>query len=191
MPVFTPLRLKYSHLLMAGALLLISYSCNKDKSATPSSYHVTCTVDGVNLNFSARCLAAIQYGSGEKGLNIGGFNNLSDTASGIGFIITNDPGLDSITTGVYMDTSTIFTVLASYTPNGSASTASNYTAGTSDYQEAVNSGFTPPAHFKVVITSLTSEAVRGTFSGDFYLNIVTDHTNKKRVTNGDFYVKIQ
>lgn len=189
--VCIPQLLRRCRVFLILTLTFLEFSCNKDNSV-PSSYHLTCTVNGLNLNFSVKCLAHITYYNGKKQLTIVGYNNLSDSSSTVGFTVLNDVSTDSLTTGVYMDTSTLFSVLASYELNIAAYNTTNYVAGTTLYQEAVQEGFTPGNHFSAVITSWTSNTVRGTFSGDFYHDeIPLNQTNKKTITRGDFYVKIQ
>lgn len=167
-----------------------SYSCKKDSSSHPA-YHVTCKVNGVARKFNVGDGVVIAHGSGETSVGLRGLADSSSTTSGIGFVIINDPSKNPIVKGTYVDSSSLFQVLASYGPNVSDEVNEDYVAGSEVYKDAVQAGVTISNHFKATITSLTSQAVSGTFSGEFY-RYDGDITSaeKVNVTDGDFYVKI-
>jgi hypothetical protein len=163
------------------------YSCKKEGSAAPEAFHVTCSIDGKAMSFNGFSFAHIETQLGQKAITINGATGLTADAASIGFVITNAPSGNPITTGTYRDTATKYELLASYAPNVSGI---DYVAGTSFYTEAKNAGVTLTNHFTVTISSWTAETVKGTFSGDFYYDGVPTGV-KKTITNGDFFVKIQ
>ena len=80
--------------------------------------------------------------------------------------------------GNWTDTSQKYAITGVYSPaNGH-----DYAAGT-----VAVAGATITNHLKLTITSVDSTAVKGSFSGDFYLNGDLSGT-KSTITNGDFYV---
>jgi hypothetical protein len=169
--------------------LFFGYSCKKDSSSHPA-YHVTCKVNGVARKFNVGDGVVIAHGSGETSVGLRGLADSTSTTTGIGFVIINDPSKNPIVKGTYVDSSSLFQVLASYGPIQNEE-SEDYVAGSEVYNDAVHAGITISNDFKATITSLTSQAVSGTFSGEFY-RYDGDITSaeKVNVTDGDFYVKI-
>ena len=163
------------------------FSCTKDSPDKNDSYHVTCTIDGIDLAFNVNSNAHIDTLGNLKDLMINGFTASDSTTAAVGFVITNVPSEEAFLTGTYDDRSTKFEVLASFAPN---IMNTHYEAGTTFYEEATDAGVTITNHFTTTITSWTSETVTGTFSGDFYYG-GDPNGHKVTITNGDFYVKLQ
>jgi hypothetical protein len=67
------------------------------------------------------------------------------------------------------------------------SVSQSFVGGSQSTGYASNIGVTGVNHLKLVITSLDSTAVKGTFSWDFYYNADLSAA-KKSITNGDFFV---
>jgi hypothetical protein len=172
-----------------GLILAISVfaSCTKPAASAKEDFHVTCSVDGIPVSFNTSTFAHVETQAGLKAITINGATNSSLTAGSVGFVITNTPSGDAIAAGTYKDTDTKYELLASYAPNISVTA---YDAGTTLYSEAKSLGVTITNHFTVTITSMTTETVKGTFSGDFYYDL-NPLGAKKTITNGDFFVKFQ
>ena len=181
------------------AVIVLFFSCQKSNTlkpltttpvtpTTPTSetpapnYFITCDVDGVTKSFNANASATkttttwnftildfkgLISAAGSETLNIGIDNSLS---------------ADSIVAGTYSDTSSRFSLEALYV----SPSAVSYDAGTlitSKAKSTVN-------HLTTTITSFVNGEIKGTFSGDFYLN--SDPTSTKiSITNGSFYVKVK
>jgi hypothetical protein len=114
---------------------------------------------------------------------IGGNSQATLNDNNMGFYWNNDPGLGSLTTGVYHDLGTTYTLLAAYYINGIS-----YEAGQSMAENAATHSITIN-HFSVNITSMSSSTMRGTFSGDFFQDGDVVSGTKLTITEGEFYVK--
>jgi len=161
------------------ALIAFSISCKKSSTASAS---VTATVNGVNKSFGVSAFAAKAYEAGSTGIEIIAVANAS-TEESIAITIDNSlgGGVDSIVAGTYSDTSTRFELDVTYTP--AAATNIDYTGG-SDVDGSENGGVYPD-HMTITITSISKTAIKGTFSGNIYLN--SDPTQASlAVTNGTF-----
>ena len=171
-------------LFFAALLLGLAVSCKKSNSGS-TSYHVTATIDGKNETFNVSPAATRTYIGGATYIAISGLATSSPTGGLLELGLSNNPGGPAIKAGTYTDTSTIFTVTGLY----QVSTSEQYAAGTVVFF-GTSGGGNPPLtnHFKLVITSVDSTSIKGTFSGDFFTGASTSGT-KKTVTNGDFYVK--
>jgi hypothetical protein len=178
--------MKKVHFFYLAALCLF-FSCKKDKSED-TSYHVTCKIDGVAKSFSAATSGII--GTPEaKGIVVIGASTTTATAEGFAFILNEIANENNVSAGTYTDESTKFQLLANYNGSG-GSDALDYHAGTEMYKESVMYSTPITDHFKVVVTAIDDKTVRGTFSGDFYLDgdIKGD---KISVTEGNFYVQLK
>ena len=162
---------------LTGALV----SCKKSNTGS-SGYHVTASADGSGKAFNTAPVATKLTNTGVTQITVDGFT----TAGGesISLIIDNFPSGKPIVAGTYTDTTSDFEVALFYTQNLTA----GYAGGTS---VTAGAGVTIQNHVKIVIASIdTTSSIKGTFSGDLFLN--GDATAaKKTFTNGDFYVKFQ
>jgi hypothetical protein len=145
-------------LLVASFSLLAS--CKKSSS---SPYFMTAAVAGTAKTFNNALVATDQTNLGITTISIVG---VASTTTGESIEITLDNALsgNAIVPGTYTDTSSYFDVEAAYFLNPSTA----YTAGSAVAGLAAGVSITIVNHFKIVITSLTSTAVKGTFSGDFF-----------------------
>ena len=161
---------------LTGALV----SCKKSNSS--SGYHVTGSVDGPGKAFNTAPVATKATNTGATQITVDGF--ATGAGETISLIIDNFPSGKPILPGTYTDTSSDFDVALFYTQNLSA----GYAGGTS---VTAGSNVTIQNHVKIVITAIdTTSTIKGTFSGDVFLN--GDVTAaKKTFTSGDFYVKFQ
>src|SRR5436305_3607459 len=101
----------------------------------------------------------------------------------MGVYLNNYPGFMKLTTGLYNDSATNYTLLTTYAVNAKESSA-----GQTTYQEAAANNITITNPFKVNITSWDKNSIRGTFSGDYYSDTTIKAAKKMTITNGDFYV---
>lgn len=171
--------MKKTALLIAVSLGLLA-SCKKSNSGSSSSYHFTATIDGTAQTFNTSPLATRLTAYGITQVAIEGFNGSSSSN-----IQTLTVGWQSSTpgtnfgVGTWTDSSQKYSVVGVYAPV----TLQDYASG-----NAVTAGTNYAGnHLKITITSIDSTAVKGTFSGDFFLQGSLSGT-KKTVTNGDFYV---
>jgi len=159
---------------LTGALV----SCKKSNSGS-SGYHVTASADGSGKAFNTAPTASKITNTGFTQITIDGFTNAG--VESMNLIIDNAPSGKPLAAGTYTDTTSAFDVALFYTQN----TTTAYAGGTS---VTTGASVTIQNHVKIVITSIDSTAIKGTFSGDVFLN--GDVTAaKKTITNGDFYVK--
>ena len=174
-----------STLLLLGTFMLVFNSCKKDE-AQQKKFYMICKINGVKTEFSASTSAISIWDSGDKATSISGIMDSTMSTYAIGFTIENFPSQDSITVGNYTDTSTRFDVLCVYYK---LDYSLRYEAGTSEYQDQVYYNAPTGNHFVGTITSITSEGIRGTFSGDFYENGDVQQGSVINITDGEFYVK--
>ncbi len=169
-------------LMIYAAMILMIGSCKKADSL--ATYEIKCTIDGVQRTFNEQCIAGRQMANGFTAINIGGGAKagLDET---FGFIIINQPSAKAIVAGTYVDNSTDFEILSTYSLGASGP---DYEAGSTVRDEFVSAGATLQSPFKVTITSITNETMTGTFSGDFYLN-GSPGQPKRSITNGSFNLK--
>jgi hypothetical protein len=171
--------------VIAILFLILFGACNKEHG-NDSDYHVSFTVDGVNKSYTAHVLAHKDTTGGYVTLTILGANSPTSFDNYMGIYLDNFPGHGNFTPVQYDDNSATFTLLANYTNN-----AIEYDAGQSIAQDAVTYGVTIAHHFKVNITSIDNNVVRGTFNGDYYKDGDVQSSTKLNITNGDFYVRFQ
>lgn len=173
------------HSIIAILALTILFSCQKNTSSE-SNYHVSFTVDGKAVNYTGYVGATFDTASGYIDLTALGANSSTSYDNYFGFYLDNYSGAKSITTGQYVDASTDFTLLGNYTIGGV-----EYDAGQTVATDAITNNVTIANHFKVNITSLDRNTIKGTFSGDFFKNGDMSNISKVSITNGDFYLKLQ
>ena len=165
-------------------LLALFSSCKKSSPA--ATYSMTATLSGVPKSFNfTPPIAAISSTGGSTYIVITGIGSASGGEEMV-IQLSNESGGGPIIAGTYYDTTQNFLVSVSCTLNPNAV----YLAGSVVAEFASISGITIVNHLKVVITSISSTAIKGTFSGDFYTN--GDPTLAKiPITNGNFYAKFQ
>jgi len=172
----------------ALAILLFSFflSCKKSNSGSPSgSYHVTASIAGSAKTFNLSTVATTVGSGSNVNLGITGIASAT-TGESMGVAITNTPSGKPIVAGTYTDTSSKFAVSMVYR----MTTTVQYVNTNDITNQAANNGTPVVNHMKIVITAIDAATVKGTFSGDLYLN--GDATAaKKTVTSGDFYAKFQ
>ena len=174
---------KFSFIVFAA--LILFGSCNKEQ-VNNTNFHVSFKVDGVDKTFTGHVFAHRDTTLGYYELSVVGAISSTLYDNYMGFYINNDPSHGNFNSGVYTDTSTAYTVLTTYAIN-----SVEYEAGQSMALDAVAYGVTIAHHFKVIITSIDNNTIRGTFSGDYYPNMDVRSTTKLNITNGDFYAKFQ
>ena len=176
-------------LLIAITIIIGLSSCQKEARLSSGNdatkYHLTFKADGNSKSYTNVLLAHLDTSAGYITLTVTGADSLTSANNYFGFYLDNYSGGSPITAGEYKDVFTNFTLLSNYTVN-----ALSYIAGQTIAEEAANNNIAIANHFKVNITSLDKEAVKGNFSGDFYepLNF---NGRKVTITDGSFYVKLQ
>jgi hypothetical protein len=169
-------------ILFICTVLFIFSACKK--SDTNSAYELKCTIDGVVRTFNVQSIAGRPSANGLQAITVGGMAKAGNEES-FGFIIINDPSKKPIVTGTYQDNTTEFEILANHSMGQNGP---DYLAGTEVRKEFNMAGATIQNPFKVTITSMTNESIRGTFSGDFYLEGQPGQT-KRTISNGVFNLK--
>jgi hypothetical protein len=160
-------------------------SCKKSGTAT-ATYSMTATVAGVQKSFDFEPpIAATSSAGGSTYIFITGIKSASGGEQMVIQLSTASGG-GPIVAGTYYDTVQNFLIAANYALNANTI----YVAGTVVAEFASISGIAIVNHLKVVITSINSTAIKGTFSGDFYVN-GNPALGKIPITNGNFYAKFQ
>ncbi len=167
-------------LVLAASCLFLS--CKKDKEED-GSYHISCKVDGVAKTFNTLAFA-VKGKEDLYGLVITGRSASGNDAEAVGIVLTSAEA--DIGPNTYTDAGTAHHLIGSY-QIGIDGVA--YGGGTEVNLQAVSGNKTIVNHFKVVISSVTENAVRGTFSGDVYKDDDID-AEKKTLLDGSFYVPI-
>jgi hypothetical protein len=174
--------MKSLFLTMATALLFLS--CNKSHN-TGANYYITCSIDGINKSFAGNISATRTSDATGSVLNINGLFSQSAT-DGMDILVGwNNPN-QPIGIGAYMDTSSVYSVLLTYSP----SPTSTLYSGSNATSDSAFHHFTTINHIQIVIDSISSTEVLGKFSGDVFFggNFSGD---KKTIANGSFYAKFQ
>ena len=168
-------------LILSFGLVAVFASCKKS-NPTSNSPHLTCTIDGSSQSFNSGLVAVKQSTGGVYTLQISGS---SAATGGSSFVIQMSSitvgGTDSFTVRSYPDTSSLFNTGATYIPAVS-SPFTFYEGGSYPVSGSVR----VTNHTVITITAIDTKSVKGTFSGDFFLNGDASST-KKSVTSGDFY----
>jgi hypothetical protein len=156
-------------------------SCKKSDSGQPAN-HVSGSVDGAAKSFNYTTSATKVTNGSMNSVSIMGVADATGTAT-LNIAVQNFNG--PITPGSYIDTVSskgqiglnyMFPALNQV-----------YMGGTAVYFNATTA---ITNHLKVVIASIDSVSVKGTFSGDVFLQGNSSST-KKTITNGDFNVKFK
>lgn len=166
---------------------VIFSSCQKETSkAVDTNYHITCKVDGQEASFNVGATAYQIDSLGETIIAIAGADAASTSPKVLSLaIISIEPGA-AITAREYTDTSTVYGIGSDYiVQNG----IEEYVAGYDLPAIAQQNNVTLANHLKITIKEITDITIRGSFSGDYYLNQDVN-ANRKTITDGDFYVKI-
>jgi len=170
---------------LATLLAVLSLSCNKSHN-TGSAYYINASIDGVSKSFSGNVFATRTSDNKSYTINI---NGLITSASGEGLdvlVSSNNPS-QIVGADTYEDSSSVYTIALSYAPS---ITGTGYSGGTATSDSAKAHGITITNHLQVVISSISSVEVKGSFSGDVFLSGDAS-ADKKTVTNGSFYAKFQ
>ena len=165
-------------------LLILLGACKKEKG--DDNYHISFKVDGVNKTFTAHVLAHTDTTGAYIALTILGADSPTSFDNYMGIYLDNSPGNGNINAGQYLDNSANFSLITTFAKNGI-----EYKAGQSVAEDAVANSIIITNHFKVTITSMSNNTIRGTFSGDYYKDGNVQGALKLNITDGDFYVKFQ
>jgi hypothetical protein len=158
------------------------YSFEKQKQEV---YFITCKVDGV-LKEYFNCLAGDHTDPSNGNLSIYGAAPLTNSNNPGFFALEIASHTQVVTEGEYADSTTGFQAHSVYVDSVSNEV---YVSGSNLQIAAAGSGITIPDHLKITVTELGEFTVRGTFSGDFYLN--GDISGKMiKITDGLFYLKM-
>lgn len=175
--------MKKIHLLALLLLVIAFGGCSKTSG---DDYFVSFSVNGTNQKFTGYVAAHKEQSGAVIELTMVGATSAVNDDNYFGIYLNNYPGWTDFVTGEYNDASTNFTVLATYGKNGI-----DYEAGQTVAQEAAANGVILVNRFKVTITSISAESVKGTFSGDFYEDGDVVSGGKFTITNGEFHAKFQ
>lgn len=170
-------------LTILPAVLLLS--CNKSHD-TGTSYYINATIDGVSKSYTGNVFATKTADNKSYTININGLLS-SSAGDGIDVLVSSNNPSQAIGTGTYTDSSSVYTVLLAYAPSP---TGTGYSGGTATSDSASNHGIAITHHLQVVISSISSVEVQGSFSGDIFLS-GNASGDKKTVTNGTFFAKFQ
>jgi hypothetical protein len=158
-----------------GSVVLVS--CKKSSSG---SAPLQATISGTVTGFGTDAAGITTSFGGENTITINGFSG-SVTSSPNSFTVTI-ASANPIVAGTYTDTSTVSANAASlqYAPYG----------GTTFFQSVSGGQASHPT--TVVVTSVSSTQIAGTFQGTVYVNGDTTNTTTtpKIITNGTFNVKL-
>ena len=166
------------------AFSIILASCTPDDPDV--NYHVSFTVNGTSKTYTGHVLAHLDTAQGYITLTIIGAHNPTSFDDNMGIYLNNFPGGGAISAGIHNDNATDKTLLTTYVNNNIS-----YEAGQSIAQDAVNYGVTIPNHFKLTITSMGSQTIKGTFSGTYYEDGDVQTGTPLEISNGSFFVKFQ
>ncbi|HEV2483230.1 MAG TPA: hypothetical protein VGS79_26375 [Puia sp.] len=164
------------------ATLCMATACKKSNSGSGSNYHMTATIDGTAETFNVSPLAVNLTNSGETLISIEGLSSSSSSAQSLALGWNNNVPNATLGVGTYSDTATSYSTIGTY----DVSSTETYICG-SDLASTASSIGSTINHLKIVITSVDSTHIAGTFSGDFYLGEDLNGTIKT-VTNGSFDV---
>ncbi|MBD0331776.1 MAG: hypothetical protein ICV66_03905 [Chitinophagaceae bacterium] len=170
--------------IIAFLTLIVFVSCNKEEAE--GKFHVSFSVNGVNKTFTGHVFAHTETSGDYTVLTVNGSNTSTSFDNYLGFYLDNFPGRGNITTGQYEDISNNYTLLSTYAVDGV-----EYEAGQSVAEDAESYNINLANHFKVNITSMDANTIRGTFSGDYYEDGDVQNGIKLNITNGEFYAEFQ
>lgn len=174
------------NVILAFAAICLLAACKKDNSSSSDSLHITTTISGTAKTFNVSPIATKMVAMGFSGVTVTGLAAASATAEFLSFNIGSVSLSHPIIAGTYTDTSTVFAISAVYRTDLSM----QYIGNNEITKEALRVGSPVVNHLKIVITSIDSAAIKGTFSGDLLLNGKAGQP-AKTLTNGDFFVKFK
>jgi len=160
------------------ALFLCVFTSCKKNGGSSSGYHLTATIDGQSQSFNVNPFVFKVTNGGASIISIEGYAGNQSNQQIMAISWTSYSPSVILIPGNYSDTSSAYSLEGVYNPSISVS----YVGGNGLTANMSNSN-----HLKMTITSIDSTAVKGTFSGDFYLNGDAS-SPKKSITSGDFYV---
>lgn len=165
--------------------LIVFASCRKDDAGgyTSTTAHMTAQIDGVGFSFNTYTKAVWQdtviQNVPVRLLGIIGQNATDEMDVIVGQISTR-PGV-----GTYTESGTTYAIQMDYYPNANTSSFA-YTNHSQLNTASTNK-------LQVVLSSIDTIGVRGSFQGEVYYYSTTattpDITKKRVITGGDFYAK--
>lgn len=169
---------KISSIIFICFSVLFFASCKKD-SGSGTNYYMKATIDGTEKTYSSTPLALSVNQSGTYILSMSASAS-AGSSEGLGLQITQSSG--PIAAGTYTDGASGVSYLLSgvYNP-GTVNSSDIYGAG---IQLSATSPLT------ITITNVSTSAVSGTFSGEFFDNSGAG-TNSIMITDGSFNLPIQ
>jgi hypothetical protein len=170
-------------ILLSMALISVFMSCKKSNSS--SGPHMTANVGGTAKTFNTSVLATKLGSGGAMAITVAGFASSNKTEA-FTLQLDNLSSGDAITAKTYADTSSGYNITCTYIN----SSLGQYIGNNVTWNDALAVGVTVKNHTKVVITSIDSTSISGTFSGDLFPNADVSQT-PTTVTSGDFYAKFQ
>jgi hypothetical protein len=173
------------HVLLTILLAVLSFSCNKSHN-TGSAYYINANIDGAAKSFSGDVYATRTSDNTGYSININGLFS-SSSGEGMDVLVSSNNPNQIVGAGTYNDSSSVYTILLAYAPSV---TGTGYTGGTPVSDSARALGIPIANHLQVVITSINSAEVQGTFSGDIFL-AGDASAARKTVMNGSFFAKFQ
>jgi hypothetical protein len=170
--------------LFAILIALLFVSCKKETEDT--NYHVSFKKDGVNVNYTGVVLAHRDTSNGYVILTINGAHSINAPIEAMGIYIDNYPGSANIGAGQYLDNATSYTLLTTHEFGGAS-----YEAGQTVAADGVQYNVPIAQHFKVTISEIDANTVKGTFGGDYYEDADVQNGNIIHITDGEFFAKFQ
>lgn len=167
-------------IILVGMAVLLFFSACKKKSTSPP-YYITFNANGVYRSFTGYVGAKNGTLTGYVTVTLSGADSATSVSNLFTLYLDNYNGGAPLVAGQYHDTDTTTTLLVSYTSNGV-----QYEAGQDEAAAAVANNVTIAHHFILNIKTITTNAISGTFSGDFYANGDVVAGAKISVTNGSF-----
>lgn len=167
--------------------LVLCSSCQKETSkVVDTNYHITCKIDGQAASFNVGATAYQIDSLGQTIIALGGADSANTNPKVVSLVIAAlQPGA-AITAREYSDTSSVYGIGSDYIVQTGIE---EYQAGYDLPALAQQNNITLANHLKITIKEITDITIRGSFSGDYYLN-GDINSSKKTLTNGDFFVKI-
>jgi hypothetical protein len=171
------------------ALTGLFASCKKSSSAPAIPPGISATLNGTPKDFSVGATARKSNPLGIANIEIAGAVSLT-TGESVLIALTNGlgGGKDSLVVGTYSDTSTRFSVDLLYTISNSNN--NDYEGGTFVDGSQVP-GIAVTDHLTVVISSITSTNITGSYSGNLYLDGVAPGTGAPWPITGTFNAPLQ
>jgi hypothetical protein len=190
--LFTKFKIRPMKNLILIAIFFTCFfaSCSREEPQTEEvqdNYHLSFKKNGTTVNYTGLVMAHRDTTNGYFTLQINGTHSMATLSSEyMGIYIDNYPGNGNISTGQYLDNATTNTVLTTHLFGGIS-----YQAGQSLAESGVQHNVPIAKHFKVIITHMDANSVKGSFEGDYYQEADVTAGNMIHITEGDFYVKFQ